>query len=101
MIDMVDVYDRLTGRNDEMRRTELEAAELAAADAEARLLGLDGEFALREAVVRAEGELAGRRHEAAVAKIAAARKAIREGRKKNKWKVVARRREKDDDDAFK
>ena len=48
--DMVDVYDRVTGRNDERNTLEMRVAELGVAEAEQKSAGIDGDFKLRERV---------------------------------------------------
>ena len=48
--DMVDVYDRVTGRNDERKTLETRVAELGVAEAEYQSAGVDGDFHMREQV---------------------------------------------------
>ena len=47
---MVDVYDRVTGRNDERKTLETRVAELGVAEAEYQSAGVDGDFHMREQV---------------------------------------------------
>ena len=47
---MVDVYDRVTGRNDERKTLETRVAELGVEEAEHKSEGIDGDFKLRERV---------------------------------------------------
>ena len=47
---MVDVYDRVTGRNDERKTLETRVAELGVEEAEQKSAGIDGDFKLRERV---------------------------------------------------
>ena len=47
---MVDVYDRVTGRNDERKTLETRVAELGVEEAEHKSAGIDGNFKLRERV---------------------------------------------------
>ena len=48
--DMVDVYDRVTGRNDERKTLETRVAELGVAEAEYQSAGVGGDFHMREQV---------------------------------------------------
>ena len=48
--DMVDVYDRVTGRNDERKTLETRVAELGVEEAEYQSAGVDGDFHMREQV---------------------------------------------------
>ena len=49
--DMVDVYDRVTGRNDERKTLETRVAELGVEDATHRVTGVAGDFEMREEVL--------------------------------------------------
>ena len=47
---MIDVYDRVTGRNDERKALETRVAELGVEEAEHKSAGIDGDFQMRERV---------------------------------------------------
>ena len=54
---MVDVYDRVTGRNDERKTLETRVAELGVAEAEYQSAGVEGDFHMREQVRGRTGSL--------------------------------------------
>merc|ERR1712210_95582 len=74
--DMVDVYDRVTGRNDERKTLETRVAKLGVEEAEHKSEGIDGDFKLRERVTRKRMELAAVRHAVRMKRLTDIRKKI-------------------------